>query len=428
MRLFALLFTTLLGLCMPAHALDPERREVIVVSSRAWDGHVYRETFVPSTHAEMSLMTGGDSAVTFVRTQEYYWPLSRRTYVDFQQQREELDGILRIVQAGSVLAEQPMSAYAIVYPDGAARGDGHLVWGEDAERAYVEYQEGERDFARLHSQARRAHTAYDRWLLEAAAARTRGESVPAMDPPPPLPEPSLKLVTRPLPGFRVSLDPGTYEIELVREGTVVEGTRRTLHVRDVAGRDVIVADIVPEERWTRPLTTNSEAARIFVRPGATFYMTLARATRFAEDEYLPVINPQANIAPGRDLWVRRGPAEDGRVALSWGEGGETALSLDRLKVEQTQGSGFGYRVREAREAETPELMAFTVAVPDTPSISRGHLRIEGASAASAQREAVIVHPRNTAWSLALALVPGIAGLGFAATRLISRNARRQGQD
>ena len=40
----------------------------------------------------------------------------------------------------------------------------------------------------------------------------------------------------------------------------------------------------------------------------------------------------------------------------------------QIKVEQTRGTSFGYRVREAREEETPDLNAFTVSVPDTTAI------------------------------------------------------------
>lgn len=428
MRVLVRLLAALLALSGTAHALEPERREVVVVSSRAWDGHVYRETFVPSTHAGMSLMAGRDSAISFVRTQEYYWPLSRRTYVDFQHQREEIGGVLNITQAGRTIAEEPLSAYAIVYPDGAAKGDGHLVWGEEADRAFAQYQEDERAFARGHVEARRAHAAYERRLLEAAAARARGEAAADIAPPPPLPEPSLRLVTKPVPGFRVALDPGVYQIELASDGAAVAGTRRTLSVLDVAGRDVVVADIVPEERWTRPLAANSEAARIFARPGTTFYVTLMHATRFDEAEYLPVVSPQANVAPGRDMWVRRGPAEGGRLGLSWDDGEIVPLDLARLKVEQTHGSGFGYRVRAARDSESEDLLAFAVSVPEGRAASRGHLRFEQPGAAPTGRETVVVQPRDTARSLLLALAPALVGIGLAASRLMRRPTRREPQD
>ena len=123
------LLLALLLLATPAWALDPQRHEAVVISARVWDGYQYKETFLPSTAPVLTLMAGRDSAIAFVRTQEYYWPLSRQVYVDLERQREPLAGVLRIEQAGRVVAEVAEAPYAILYPQGAVNGDGSLLWG-----------------------------------------------------------------------------------------------------------------------------------------------------------------------------------------------------------------------------------------------------------------------------------------------------------
>jgi hypothetical protein len=414
MARFAALFLLLVVFATAAVALEPDRREAIVVSARVWDGYQYKETFVPSNRDEILLLSGQDSALSFVRTQEYYWPLSRQVYVDFERQRDEVPGVLRIERDGALAAEVLQQPFSILYPEGAINGNGRLLWGAEALDAFARHQQDERAFARDLVAAQRASTEYEHRLLESGAARVQGAKAEVIQPPPPLPEPSLRLVTQPAPGYRIALDPGLYRLSLVQDGKPVPGTVRQLRVIDAEGRAAVVADIVPEERWTRPLASNSPVARVFVRPDATFYLTLADATRFEEAEYLPVVAPQAEAAPGRTMWVRRKPSDLDRLTLRWtGMPGSEELSLQQLKVEQTDGSGFGYRVRTVRGAEGADLTAFPVMAPSGTMARRGW--ITGADGSFA-REVVVVPPRRAGLSLFIGLIPLLAFAVFAARR------------
>lgn len=393
----------------PAYGLEPERREVIVINGRVWDGFSYKEMLLPSTLSTLHLLSGKDSAVSFVRTEEYYWPLSRQVYVDFEKQRSELDGVLRVERDGELVGEIRQSSYSIVYPQGAVNGDGTLLWGEEAASAYAAYQQGEKDFSRRYVEAQAKQTAYERRLIESGAARARGGPVEIISPPEPLPQPSLRLVTKPAAGYRMELEAGAYDISLHVDGKPVAGSARQLDVIEAKGRDATVADVVPEERWTRPLTANSEAARIFARPGSVFYVTLQDADRFDEAEYLPVVTPQAEPVAGRSTWVRRKPSTLDSLDISWrGQGDTLPVGLERLKVEQTEGSGFGYRVRGAKLGEKEDLTAFMIAVPGEGEVYRGAIRNDAATGNPFRREIIVVQPRIAGLSLGLALLP-VAG-------------------
>jgi len=421
MCLFAHAAFLLLALAAgPAHALEPEQREVVVVSGRVWEGYEYKEFFVPSTKPDLTVIAGEDSAIVFVRTLEYYWPLSRQVYVDFERQRDILKGELVIRRNGEVVAREALRPYSMFYPEGAINGHGRLLWGEEAERAYAEYQESERRFAREFALTQRAHAAYERRLLESGAARESGEAVEAIPPPPPLPEPSLRLVTAPVSGFRINLEPGDYAIVLERDGEPVAGTERRLRAVGLSGRAALVADVVPTERWTRPLAANTETARIFARPGTVFYMTLTEASHFDEAEYLPVVSPQAEPVPGRPMWVRRRPSGVDQLQVAWENGSSSTLSRRPLKVEQTRGSSFGYRVRAAREGEEPDLDAFTVDVPADPAVTHGSIVIGDPSSMPFAREVIVVHPRRTTLGLCLAILPFV---GYFAVLGLRRTAR-----
>ena len=402
----------------PAFALEPERREVVVISERVWDGYDYTEAFVPSADKRFSLIAGAPSAVTFVGTDEYYWPLSRRVYVDFEARREVIEGTLRIAQGDREVAAVPLEPFAVVYPQGAVNGNATLVFGAEAEAAYAEHEAAQREFVRAFAAARKAQTDYERALVEAGRARIVGDPPVAVPDPPQMPEPSLRLVTRPQMGHRVDLPPGDYSLALWRDGKTVEGTRRTLHVVAIDAREAIVADVVPEERWTRPIPSNSPAARLYARPGTTFYVTLAEAQHFDEAEYRAVVSPQASALAGRPLWVRRKAADVAALEVDWEAGPETAVALADFEVSQTRGTGFGYVVRPAGKGDRVDLTAFAIKVPAAPDISHG--TIAGPAGAGFEREVVIVHPRNEARGLILAALPLLAGAG-----LWLRRARRE---
>lgn len=414
-RLALALLLTLVP-ALPVVSLEPEYSEVIVVNGRVWDGYAYRETFVPSANQSLTLIEGRDSAITFVETLEYYWPLSRQVYVDFERQRDVLEGELVITSASGQVIRMPSDTFSILYPDGAINGNGQLLWGEEAAEAHADHRATELAFNREYAAARQAQTAYERQLLESRRNRVEGEPPAIVEPPPPLPQPSLRLVTAPQPGFRISLEPGDYTMVLEVDGTPVSGTKRKLRIIPMSGAATIVADVVPEERWTRPIPANAPSARIFARPGATFYVTLTEADRFAEEGYLPVISPQADYASGRSMWVRRRPATLDQLQLTWD--GASPLQIDRgpLKVDQTGGASFGYRVRAAQEGETVDLHAFSIPVPADPPIVSGTFTALHDSG-ELLREIVVVQPRNNALALALAIVPMAFGLVSLALRL-----------
>lgn len=405
--LAALLFAAL-----PAFALEPDRREAIVTNNRVWDGYVYQENFVPSDFSDMSLLADKDNALSFFKTQEYYWPLSRQTYVDFERQKDPVKGDLVISQGDKVVAKVAVTPYSMVYPKGAAQGQGYLLWGAEAEAEFAAYQAAERDFAVKFSQAQLSQRDYERRLKEAAIARLAGKGVQQVSAPPPPPEPSLKLVTQPVLGLKVNLPVGDYQIQLVNEGTPVLGTQKSLHVISAEERDVVTADVIPEERWTRPLSANDASEKIYAKPGTTFYLTLAYASRFDETQYLGIVQPQATTVEGRQTWVRRRAADAKVVLFGWDKGPMQDLDLAALKVQQTEGAGFGYVVRPAKPSEQPDLAAFAVTVPSVDVVSRGTLTAQDTNGANLKRQVVVVQPRQDEIAWALALLPAFAGFAL----------------
>lgn len=410
MKFFKALLATFL-LAGPAFAIEPETREVIVTHNRVWDGFAYQENFVPSDVNEIWLLPNKENAVSFVRTLEYYWPLARQKYVAFERQREELNGELRISQKGTLIEVVEIAPYVIVYPEGAVNGNGDLVWGEAALAAYQGYLKDEQELVRKFSEIKRLHSQYERDLLEAGAARLAGKEVEDITPPPPLPEPSLKLVTEPRAAYRVSLPVGEYEASIFIDDQEVSGTNESIKVFDAAQSQVTIAEVIPEERWTRPFKSETAADRVYAKPGTPFFVTLARADVYNEADYVRLTRPQDSFVEGRLSFVTRGPDEQLDAEVDWKKADFRALTRQPLKVDQTRGSDFGYVVRDANEGEKPDIQAFVVEVP-RDNVSRGTFK----TATGFERDIVVVLERSAILTWGLALVPLLFGLAQFARR------------
>lgn len=192
---------------------------------------------------------------------------------------------------------------------------------------------------------------------------------------------------------------------MTQAGVTVAGTERTVTVLENTGRDAVVADIVPEERWTRPIPSDTMNSKIYVRPGATFFVTLARTSKFDEEDFLAVVDPQARAVEGHQILVRRGESDVANLVVRFSgmSGEEQLLSREKLKVEQTGGSAFGYRVRQAAEGEKQDLFAFRIAVPT--GVARGWIASAGAGKTDFLREFVPVPQTNGLLAAFLALLP-----------------------
>jgi hypothetical protein len=397
-----------------AAAIEPEKREAIVLHNRVYDGFGFVENFVPSSTDEFIVLADSDNAILYVATLEYFWPLSREVYASFGTKREVLEGTVAISQAGRPVAALAADVYAIVYPEGTNRGGARMVWGADAEAAYGNFREAMSAYNRAFARAQEDRSRYLRELREAAAARVRGEPTRMVAPALPEPEPVRLTVTEPRPGYRLSLPPGAYELALTKEGAIVAGTEKRLRVLPLAATPTVTADVIPEERWTRILASNGPEDRIFVGAGDTFYIALNDSSRFDADAYARLVNPQAAAVAGRATFLRREPHDAGLIEIRWDDGAPSTIARAGHKVEQIEGRDFGYVIRPATAGETPDLTAFAVTVPADAHGARLSLP----ERPGWSREIVVVRANQPALIWGLALLPAAFGLGLAGLRRI----------
>jgi hypothetical protein len=212
----------------------------------------------------------------------------------------------------------------------------------------------------------------------------------------------------------VNLPVGQFSVSVVEDGLVVEGSSRSLDVIVPSVSSAVTIDIVPEERWTRVLPSNTASDVIYSAPGKTFYAVLNQADCFDEQAYRSLIDPQGIGQAGREFWVRRGPALGRRLDVQQPDGSWLPVQIKPYKVRQTQGAQLGYVIEPALPDETPDISAYEVHVPPNVEGHQFGLRVvdetTGKTEPRAVRDVVLVTP---AYALSLwlaAAVPMLVGL------------------
>jgi hypothetical protein len=368
--IFALLLC-LFANVLSVGAVEPSTQEAIVLRNKVFDGFEYKDNFVPSGTGHFLLLGDKDNAVAFIQTLEYYWPLSRQVYMAPDRLNISLVGEMRVFRAGRVIQSIKQEQFVVEYPEGVRGGNPALHWGDEARQKATEFAALGRTFASDVARAQADKVRYDAELLASAANRAKGLSAnPVRSPLAMPPEPKL-LITELSDGYRVNLPPGEYELALFDGDREWVGSRRLLTVLPMTTASLLTLDIVPEERWTRLLPSNTSEDLVFAKPGSTVYVVAQWSDTFDDDVYVRLTSPQLQGVEGKPAWIRRKPAED--VALEYSLDGHnwSSVASGKYAVRQTGGASLGYLIEPVKSGETPDLSAFALVLPkaaETPSI------------------------------------------------------------
>ncbi len=166
-------------------------------------------------------------------------------------------------------------------------------------------------------------------------------------------------------GSVVNLPTGRYDVRMrADDGSIVPGSRRKLVVFE-ARRRGLGYQIVPQEKWTRPVCTDEPEDVIYAREGTAFYLQPMEEREYNELDYARLVDPQSQARrKDRWTWVHVRPFEEaGNLILDFG--GQTVEMLAKpYRVEQLPGPVLGYRVVDyaATEKRPPDLVAYQLFV------------------------------------------------------------------
>ena len=362
-----------------AQADSHDRDEQLVYALTIFDGSGYSSTFSAESSDTMYLLADIDNFVTLRKTFVYYRPVDDALKTDTTLLNATVDGFLEIsgrnVDSQSLLMED--YTYYNLRSDGQARW--HAATGPEAHLVYLDYTEKLRRYREGLDDYRLDRATYDYMAAELerrieeqnrkGGDTTRLEEVQRGLVAPTKPEFPEEYAAPPVRvdrAFVVNLPAGTYRVRLVRrDGRVLEGSEKTIMAFGRFGEPTIGYEVIPADKWNRPVESQSNDSVIYVDGSSDLYLIAYHQHEFIDLYYEKLVRNDARGSPGMRRRVSVQEIPDVRLAVL-GPGGPIT-TIERLPyfVDQERTGLYGYRIipfdaEDAHVNREPSLEAFHI--------------------------------------------------------------------
>lgn len=432
-------------LVVPSFAQNqkPVRTEELIYSLMSYNGRDYSPTFCRETVTTICLIADSDNFASIRTTLVYFWPTTGDWYTDSKALNVSHAGTLQITdRRGRVRPVDPV-AYTYFSVQERYNQSWRVRLGPEADAEWERYSAMVEEYQAAMGAYGTAKATWDEayaaLATRIAALREQGKPVQAeldslqgMRPPEEPREPSAYLVA-PAPvrtGYVLRLPAGTYTARLVTpEGLVLEGSDKTVLAFGRRGSGMIGYDLIPSDRWSRSVESNTPTSVIYSTGGVDLYVR-----PFSQDEYNDLYYRKAirNDAAGNPTvmkWIKVQQIEGASIEVTGRDGSALRVAEAPFFVEQSEGTGLGYSIvpfdpEGAHAGQEPTIRAFPIHL--APEAKTVRLRLYDAAGdllPSGGRQIRIVRvPRFPYASLVVVLVPPVAG-----TLVLLRRRRKVGR-
>ena len=338
-------------------AQAPLREEQFVYSIVAFNGRDYAGTFARRGAGTIYLLADVDNFITARNRLVYFWPITGEWKLD-----RALDvaftGTLELSGRGGAPQALGMTPYTYYN----VRGEYELNWqvatAAEAD-AVVEHAHGlTAAYYQAMTDHRRARQVYDRLLEQIVetitALRAEGKDVAGLVAeleklePPPEPQPPAHYVVPPVPvqqAFIVNLPAGEYGIRLLTpDGAVMEGSERRVVTFSQRRAEAVGLEVIPGDKWTRPVESTSPAAVLYVAGSTDLYLRPFFQQEYNDLFYEKLRRNDARGNPGLMKWVRIQQMPGAAVEVAASAAPPRTLREQPFFVEQLPGAALGYRI------------------------------------------------------------------------------------
>ena len=351
----ALLLLAAAGLAAQA----PLREEQFVYSIVAFNGRDYAGTFARRGAGAIYLLAEVDNFLTARNRLVYFWPITGEWMLD-----RSLDvafaGTLELSGRGRGRAPQSLGMTPYTYYN--VRGEYELNWlvatAAEAD-AVVRHARGlSAAYYQALADHQRALLVYEQLLEQIvetiAALRAEGRDVSGLAAelekltPPQEPPPPDHYVVPPAPvqqAFIVNLPVGEYRIRLLTpEGAVMEGSERRIVAFAPRRAEAVGLEVIPGDKWTRPVESTSPAAVLYVAGSTDLYLRPFHQREYNDLFYEKLRRNDARGNPGLMKWVRIQQVPGAVIEVAAGAAPPRTLREQPFFVEQLPGAALGYRI------------------------------------------------------------------------------------
>ena len=420
-----------------AHGDSHDRAEQLIHSLIVFNGSGYSRTFSAESSDTIYLLADTDNFVTLRKTFVFYRPAEDALRTDATLLDAAVDGFLEV--SGPVGAAQSRSmedyTYYNLHGDGAARW--RTATGPEAHRVYLDYQEKLRAYREGLDAYRLDRATYEYMVAELERRieerKQEGGDIARLEEvlgglaaptAPEFPEEYAAAPVRVDRAFVVNLPAGSYRTRLVRgDGKVLEGSEKTIVAFGRFGEPTVGYEVIPGDRWNRPVESNSRRSVIYADGSSDLYLVAYHQHELVDLYYEKLLRNDARGSLGlrRHVLVQELPGV--RMAVL-GPGGRIA-TIDKLPwfVEQERTGSHGYRIvpfdpEGAHGDREPSLDAFHIDLDRHGARIRVALVDDHGDIIAGSMRRIRVPDRSTSTGLLLlaALLPLAVGFAVAVAR------------
>jgi hypothetical protein len=404
----------------------PVREEQLIYSVLAYNGKDYSATFARRDADTIYILANTDNFLTVRKTLVYFWPLTEDWKTDSSSLNVAFEGKLELTRPdGKVQAVEvtPYTYYNV-------QGDYELNWkvdqGQAAYDAWGRYQKLMDEYWSSVQEYYNKRALYEEMLNQLTATITKmrdeGKDVTRLVDAlkemtaPPEPQPPKDYIVPPVPvqqAFILNLPVGEYHIRFfTQDGKVMEGSERRVVVFDKRRAQGIGLEVIPGDKWTRPVESKTPASVLYVDGSTDLYLRPFFEQEYNDLDYEKMLQNDARGNPNLMQWVRIQQVPKAQISVSRPKAATETVLEKPYYVEQVKGSALGYTIvpydpEGAHKDRDPSLRAFRIPIVKDQRVVR--LQVQDSSGAvlpGSERQIRIIGPsRLMIISLILALLP-----------------------
>jgi len=406
----------------------PVRREEFIYSILAYNGRDYSGTFCREESDTIYLIADVDNFITTRKTFVYFWPITGDYKTDTSSLNEPQEGSLELFSRGQETQTENLSPMKYTYYN--VRGEYELNWkvakGEEAGQVWEHYSALVDAYWESLAAYQQEKMIYEMLLSELTKKigelRQAGQDMSAvveklksLEPPPEPKQPSEYIVP-PVPvqqAFIINLPEGEYRIRFLNpDGSVMEGTEKKLVTFARKRSEGIAFEVIPGDRWTRPVESNTASSVLYVDGSSDLYLRPFFQLEFNDLFYEKMRKNDSLGNPNLYKWARIQQVPGAGIELTLPGRQATLVREEPFYVEQTQGSALGYQIvpfdpQGSHMGREPSLRAFHVPLEaDTRSVSVRARDRQGTVLEGSSRQIRVVRDNRSGILLTLlALLP-----------------------
>jgi len=415
-----------LEVLLPACAQAPVRMENLVYSALAFNGRTFSPTFAREASDAIYLIAGVDSFLTVRKTFVYFWPITGEWKTDTDTLDVPLEGTLEVTDGKGRTLPIVSTRYTYYNEKGEYELNWKVAQGAEADRIWARwserldaYQAAARDYR---DKAARVGQERSSLLARIEVLRGQGKDVAALvdrlsglrDPEPPRPPQDYVVPPAEIQeAFILNLPRGSYSLRLRNpDGSIMEGSHKTLVVHEKRRSSGIGYEVIPGDKWTRPVQSPTPSSVLYVDGSSDLYLRPYLEDEYNDLFYAKTIRNDDRGNPNLMTWERIQQVPGASIQLSANGAAVEVIREQPWFVEQLQGATLGYKIvpydpQGGQKDQEPSLIAVRIPLDARSSVVRlSALDSAGRPLAGSERQIrVVSRPPAEAVLPLLALMP-----------------------